>query len=150
MKQVDPLIRLIKYHEEVSEYLENLKKIMGFLHEKEAWEKITPIEDFFKQNVIGHFRFEEKTIFPPCLLKVATPELVNLILELQREHGFILAKVEEFRSIISEKDIPLDKEISTKLNIVGREIIDILLIHTSKEDDELLPILEKNRQIFDL
>jgi hypothetical protein len=32
---------------------------------------------------------------------------------------------------------------------MGRKIIHLLLIHASKEDNKLLPILEKNRENFD-
>ena len=148
MEQMDPLARIIKYHKAVSEYLETFEKILDFLHDEEAWRKITPIEDFFKQNVIEHFKYEEEKVFTVCLLKVATPELVSLILELQKEHGLMLKNVEEFRRIISENGIPPSKEASVRLNILGREIIEIFLAHALREDDELLPVLERNRDIF--
>ncbi len=145
----DPLKRLIRDHEDVSEYLEDLEEILGFLHEEETWSNIKPIEKFFKQNVISHFKFEEETVFPVILSRCATPESTKLILELQKEHRSILKELEEFQRIISENTFPLDEETNTRLNVVGREILDSLLVHTSKEDDKLLPILKKNRQIFD-
>jgi len=148
MKQMDPLMRLVKDHEKVSEFLEDMRQVMNFLHDEEAWSKIKPIEDFFQQNIIDHFEFEEKKIFPPILLKAATPESIKLILELQREHGIILAKLEEFQWIASKSVIPPDEKTSAELNFVARKIIDILLMHASKEDDNLLPVLEKNKQIF--
>lgn len=147
-KWVDPLKRLIKDHEEVSEYLENLEEILGFLYQRKAWNKIKPIEDFFKRNVISHFEFEEKIVFPAILSRVATPESVKLILELQVEHGTILKELEEFRKIISGHVLPLDKETNVKLSLTGRRIIDSLLRHASKEDDKLLPIVKKNSKIF--
>ena len=85
-KWIDPLKRLIKDHEEFSEYLENLEEILGFLYKKEAWRKIEPIENFFKRNVISHFAFEEKIVFPAILSGATTPESVKLILELHKEH----------------------------------------------------------------
>jgi len=145
---VDPLERFIKDHKDVSEYLGNLEEILGLLYEEKAWSELTAIRDFFKRNVIAHFRFEEEVIFPAILSKCATPESIKLILELQREHGAILKELEEFQKIISESAIPLDKEVSERVNVVGRKIIDSILPHASKEDDKLLPILEKNRQIF--
>jgi len=145
----DSLKRLIRDHEDVSEYIEVLKEILGFLHEEEAWSKIKPIEDFFERNLIDHFKFEEKIVFPTILSRAATPDSIKLILVLQREHGSILKELEEFQKIISENAFPLDKDTNTRLNVVGRKIIDSLLTHASKEDDKLLPILKKNRQIFD-
>jgi hemerythrin-like domain-containing protein len=145
---MDPLIRLIKDHEKVSEFLEDMREVMSFLHDKEAWSKVKPIEDFFQQYIIAHFEFEEKIVFPAILSKAATPETIKLILELQREHGIILAKLEEFQRIVSNSVIPVDEKTSAELNFVARKIIDILLMHASKEDDNMLPILEKNKQIF--
>lgn len=148
MKQADPLIRILNYHEEISEVVENYSEIFEFLNEKEAWKKVKPIDDFFKKNIISHFEFEEKIIFPTCLLKAATPEFIRLILELQREHGFILSKVEEWQGLIPKEDIPRDQENFIKINYNGREILDLLITHASKEDDKLLPFLKENRKIF--
>ncbi len=140
----DPLSRLIKYHEDVSEYLEIIAEALGFLFDEQAWIKIEQIKDFFERNVIEHFKFEEEIVFPLVLLKVATPDSIKLILELQKEHGSILKELEEFQKIISENGFPFDKETSTKLNVDGRKILDSLLPHASKEDDNLVPILKKN------
>jgi hemerythrin-like domain-containing protein len=148
MKGTDPLLRVIKDHEKVSEFLEDMREVMSFLHDEEAWSKVKPIEDFFQKYVIDHFEFEEKIVFPAILLKAATPESIKLILELQREHGIMLAKLEEFQRIASKSVIPPDKKTGAELNFVARKIIDILLMHASKEDDNILPVLEKNKKIF--
>ncbi|MFH2026683.1 MAG: hemerythrin domain-containing protein, partial [bacterium] len=136
-------------HEDVSEHLEVLKEVLGFLFEEKAWIKIKPIEDFFKRNLIEHFKFEEEIVFPPVLSQAATPDSIKLILELQREHGSILKELEEFQNIISKNAFPLDKETGKRLNVVGRNILNSLLPHASKEDDKLLPILKENIHIFD-
>lgn len=149
MKQMDPLIRLVNDHEKISEFLEEVVETRGFLHEEEEWRKINPIEEYFQRHIIHHFEFEEKKVFPAILLKLATLESIKLILELQKEHGVILTKLREFRSITSKKNTPVDKETGSQLNFEGRKIIHLLLTHASKEDDKLLPILEKNREIFD-
>jgi len=143
---VDPLRRLIKYHEEVSEYLENLKEASDFLPEKEGWSKIKSMEDFFQRNVIDHFKFEEEVIFPPLLAGFATQGTIKLILELQREHGNILNELEEFQKITAK--MSLDNEASEKLQAVGKKIIDNLLAHAKKEDKELLPILKEHRHLL--
>ncbi len=149
MKQMDPLIRLVNDHENISEFLEGVEQTMGFLHDDEAWKDIKPIEEFFRRHIIYHFEFEEKDVFPVILSKLATLESIKLILELQKEHGFILTKLWEFMNITSKKTAPVDKETSAQLNCMGRNIIHLLLTHASKEDDKLLPLLEKNKEIFD-
>ncbi len=146
---IDPLKRLLNYHEEVSEYVENLGEILALRYAKEDWNKIRRIENFFGRNVTDHFAFEEKIIFPAILSGVATPESKTLILELRKEHKVMLKELQEFRNIISAGTISLEEKAKVRLNVVGERIMDSLLRHASKEDDKLLPILKKNRRIFD-
>ena len=94
---VDPLKRMIKDHIEVSEHLENLQELFGLLLTEKGWSNIKSVEDFFERNVVSHFEFEEKVVFPALLLKAATEGSVKLILALQKEHGIILKELEGFR-----------------------------------------------------
>lgn len=144
---VDPLKRLIKDHEEISEYLENLKEVLDFPPEKKTWDKIKSMEDFFQRNVTNHFKFEEEVIFPALLSGFATQETIKLILELQREHGGILNELEKFQKITSK--MSLDSETSEELQAVSKKIIDNLLDHAKKEDKKLLPILKENRHLLE-
>lgn len=148
MKQMDPLIRLVNDHEKISEFLEGVLETRSFLHEEEAWRTIKLIEEYFQRQIIDHFEFEEKKVFPAILSNVATQEYIELVLELQEEHGVILTKLGEFLSIISKKIAPVDEETGTEINSMSRKIILLLLAHASKEDDKLIPILEKNGKIF--
>lgn len=145
----DVLNRFIKDHENVSEYLDVLENALGFLYEEESFSKIKAIKDFFNRNILAHFQLEEKIIFPAILSNVATPDSKKLISELLMEHKSILKDEEEFKKIISENTFPFDKDTSIKLGLLIRKIIDNLLIHASKEDDNLLPILKRYRYIFE-
>ncbi len=145
---VDPLKRLIKDHEEVSEYLENLKEVVELLSGEKDWNKIKAIEDFFQRNIISHFKFEEEVIFPALLSGFATRETIKLILELQKEHGSMSKEVEEFQEIVSKNAFSLKKEKSERLHSVSKKIIDNFLEHAKKEDKNLLPILKEHRQIL--
>ena len=146
---IDPLKRLINEHEKVSEYVEDFGEILALRYAKDDWNKIRRIENFFGRNVTAHFAFEEKIIFPAILSSVATPESRELILELQKEHKVMFKELQEFGNIVSDSTLPLEEETNARLNVVGKRIMDRLLRHASKEDDKLLPILEKNRRIFD-
>ena len=142
---VDPLERLIKDHRDISEYLENLQQILGFLHDEEAWTKLKPIEDFFQRSMVDHFSFEETEVFPPVLLKSFTPQTMLLMAKLQKEHASMLQAFEEFRKIAAEKPSPVDKETQARIRAAGLDIIERLLSHASQEDRELFPILIYHR-----
>ncbi len=74
-------------HKNISEYLEDVGEIRGFLNDEEVWKKVKPVEDFFERNNIGHFGPEEKKILPVILSEVPTPESIKLILELKSTTG---------------------------------------------------------------
>ncbi len=151
MKQADewedPLKRLIDDHEKISEYVENLGEILLLRQEDRI--NIERTEEFLKRYVTAHFGFEEKQVFPAILSRIGTAESRKLILGLQWEHKVISKEAQEFRNIISASTIPLERETRARLNVVFERITDSLLRHASKEDVELLPIVEKNKQIFD-
>ncbi len=145
----DVLKRFIEDHEMISEYVEDFGEMVDFLHEEETWSKIRSAENFCKQNLIGHFKFEEEVVFPVILSGAATPESIRLILELQKEHGSISKEAGEFQSLIPESSSLLNEEINEKLNFIGRNLFNSKLRHASKEDDKLLPILKKNQHLFE-
>jgi hemerythrin-like domain-containing protein len=147
-KRIDPLKRFIKDHEDVSEFVENLEEILGFLYEKLDQNNIKRIEDFFNRNIICHFKFEENEVFPKILSGAATSQSIKLILELQKEHGMILKQLESFQKIVAENRGSLDKETNRKIGLLVKKITEELQKHAAKEDDNLLPLLKENRQLF--
>ena len=74
---VDPLSRIIKDHQDVSEYLEVLDQVLGFALEEQAWDKLKPIENFFQKNLTKHFEFEEKILFPAILSQIPTEDSIS-------------------------------------------------------------------------
>jgi iron-sulfur cluster repair protein YtfE (RIC family) len=147
-KWVDPLERIIKDHEYVLEYDENLEKILSLGAEEDGSYNIEQIKDFFNRSIVSHFKFEEKVIFPPISSKVASAKFKKLVLELQKEHKIILKELDEFQKIVSGNKISFDEQIKIEINIMVRKIMDRLQRHALKEDEELLPIIEGNKDIF--
>jgi len=140
----DPLIRLITDHENVSEYVENLEKMLDSFYDAKAWEELKPIEAFFRQNVMAHFAFEEKTVFPALRERIAAPNVLRLLDELTHEHVPIRALVSEFIRVVSDSATAEDKEIRTKLYGIAKETVDKLQQHATKEDERLLPLISEN------
>jgi len=144
----DPLIRLIRNQEYVSEYVENLEKMLDSFYDAEAWEKLKPIEVFFRRNVMAHFAFEEKTVFPALRQEIGTPEVLRLLDELAEEHVPMRVLATEFIRMASDSASAEDEEIRRKLYGIGNEIVDKLQPHASKEDERLLPLIRKNLAFF--
>lgn len=143
----DPLERLIKEHVHASEYLDNLDKLLALLIDEEGWSNAKATEEFFEENILKHFDYEERLFFV-LVSENAAPEATQLILDLTKEHGRILRELEEFRKIISNNTPPFDEATTKRLNTVGCTIREELLKHAKKEDVELIPVLEKNRELL--
>lgn len=145
----DPLKRWMEYHEKISEYVDLLERTINLQYELDDQIRPQKIEEFLNESIINHFKFEEERIFQPLLSRALTAKGIALILELQKDHGMMLREVETIKRSISETKDFLDKEIDTKIKTAIKILMDELLIHATKEDDHLMPILEKNRTIFD-
>lgn len=143
----DPLEKIIKEHVQASEYLHNLDKLLAILLEEEGWSNVKSSEEFFEENILKHFDYEER-LFVALLTENVAPEATQLMLDLVKEHGRILKELEEFRKIIANNTPPFDKATTKRLNTVGRTIRDELLKHAKKEDVELIPVLEKHREML--
>ncbi len=139
--------RLITEHKEVSEYLDTLKEVRNFLYGTSAWKDRESIESFFVRRVVSHFSFEEDEIFPRLLSGSAPGKAGELIAELQDEHASIQELFEEFRAARAES--PADPDADVKLYSIGRNLIDKLLTHAAREDDELVPVIRENLHLFD-
>ncbi len=147
--QRDPIERIVKSHENISEYVEDLEQVLAILYSSDAWDKIKPIDDFLNKSAVQHFFFEEHSIFPIIRSRLKSPENEKMLEELEKEHKAILNDVTEFRKIASENEYPLDPKQRSKLYAAGKRAIDELLKHASKEDDKLVPILKKNSKLFE-
>jgi iron-sulfur cluster repair protein YtfE (RIC family) len=158
----DPLIRLIRDQETVSEYVENLETMLDSFdtrslvayvtrcatYDAEAREKLKPIEAFFRQNVMAHFAFEEKTVFPALRQAIGTPDVRRLLDDLVQEHASMRLLVTEFIRTARDSASAEDKEIRRKLYGIAHKIVDKLQLHASKEDERLLPLIRKNLAFF--
>ncbi len=140
-KWVDPLEQFLKYHKYVSEYVADLEKVSNFVHRPGTW-KGREFDDFLKKYFYDHFSFEEQKIFPLLIKNTADARLKQTVQELYKEHEDMLEKVSRLRKHLREND--LDKDIYN----LAKGVLMQLLEHGAKEDDELLPVIEKNRHLF--
>jgi iron-sulfur cluster repair protein YtfE (RIC family) len=141
-KWVDPLEQLIRQHRNISEYVMDFEKVSDFVHNPETW-KSPEFDDFLKKYFYDHFMFEERKVFPVLVKKAGNPKLNEIIQELYKEHEEMLAKVSRIRGAVKKGEV--DREIF----MLVKEVFNQLLEHAGKEDDELIPLIQKNRKIFE-
>ncbi len=141
-KWVDPLEQLLKYHRNISEYVIDFEKAMDFSRDPKSWN--TPeFDDFLKKYFYDQFAFEEEKIFPVLVKKVGGAGLRETVQELYKEHEDMLAKVSKVRTAVKRGAVDRD------VYMTAREVFRQLLEHAAKEDDEIIPVLKKNRDLFE-
>lgn len=140
-KWIDPLEQLLKHHRNISEYVMDFEKVSDFSHDPESWN--TPeFDDFLKKYFYDHFLFEEKKIFPVLVQKVGGARLKETVQELYKEHEDMLDKVSRVRKAVKQGAV--DRETF----MLARDVFRQLLEHAGKEDDDIIPVLQKNRHVF--
>ncbi len=140
-KWIDPIDQVIKLHRNISEYVMDFEKVSSFIHEPAKW-KDPSFDEFLKKYFYDHFMFEEKKLFPALVKRVGGAQLKQLVQELYKEHEEMLAKVSKIREALREDRV--DRETFSLV----KEVFNQLLEHAGKEDDEMLPVLQKNRDLL--
>ncbi len=141
-KWVDPLEQFLRYHKYVSEYITNFEKFSELSHDPE-FIKSPEFDDFLKKYFYEHFNFESKKIFPVLVEKVGGERIRKMVQELQSEHEEMLEKLSNLKNRLKEGDSGGD------VFFLAREVLSRLVEHGAKEDDELLPVLNRNRELFE-
>lgn len=141
---MDKLLKEAKEHGEIFEEMTLFKKSLATLSCKQAPNCLKKIKAFFATYIGGHFRFEEKKIFPQ-LFKICNSKEKNLIRQLQLEHIKILDKLDKMNNLLQKNKRSLGKNQVDKLLEVSKKVIALTLLHARKEDTRLFPVLKKYR-----
>ena len=140
-KWTDPLEQLIKLHRNVSEYVLDFEKVSDFIHDPKSWTG-PEFDEFLQKYFYNHFMFEERKIFPVLVKKVGGARLKETVQELYAEHEDMLARVSKIREAVKKGEV--DRETFFLVKDVFRQLLE----HAGKEDDELIPAIQKNRNVF--
>lgn len=139
---MDKLTKESQEHGEIFESLTFFKKSLEVFANSETLNYIEKFKKFIEEYLVAHFEFEENELFP-TILKSGTLKEKYLIRELQLEHNQTLVKVDQFKDLISSYGYqPIGVQIKEIIKH-SREIIEMMLQHTRKEDKELFPMLKK-------
>jgi iron-sulfur cluster repair protein YtfE (RIC family) len=137
----DPIEQILKYHRNISEYVTDFEKISEFAHNPESW-KSPEFDNFLKKNIYDHFMLEEKKIFPVLVKKAGGGGIKEIVQELYKEHEEIMAKVSKIRGAWEKGEMNRD------VFMLVKDVFNQVLEHAAKEDDEIIPVLIKNRELF--
>ena len=128
-------------HGVTKERLTMLKKALPLLNGNALGNKLEEISNFLNKYVVRHFENEETIFFILKRDSSLNPEEAKIVEEIINEHTPLIAMLEKFNSHLKssadDKDI---KEIVTK---IGVNLVELLLNHAKKEDNEMFPIIRR-------
>ena len=142
---MDVIERLITDHDSVREHRDMSLKLAELINNDAFfWDNATKVSRFFNKEVREHFSIEEKVFFP-VLKNVVPQEKLKMIAEIEKEHDPVIAKLDELDKIsLQHLKYPSKSTRELFVKTCG-EIIDILLPHAKREDDEIFLL---TKQLF--
>ena len=138
---MDKITRDAKEHGQIFEMMTLFKKVIEMSVPDVGRDKLKDLRKFFEEDLVSHFDFEEKDLFP-IMLEKGTREEKELIRGLQQEHIDMLGKIDQFKELASKYDF-LSAEEKLELVKLSSAIMKAMPPHANKEDNKLFPILKK-------
>ena len=140
---MDVIEKLIADHQQVREQTFVAEKLASLV-DKEAffWDNAIAVERFFEKEVREHFAIEERVLFP-ILRRVVSDWERTMLEKIESEHVQIMKLLNEL-SGISRQHIRYPSKSTRELFLsVCAKILDILMPHARREDEELYPVIKK-------
>ncbi len=135
-------VKLKEQHSQISEGIELFRVSLPYMGGKKAYNDIKKVIDFFNQNVVAHFTYEEQNLFN-IILAAGEPEIKQVVKELQQEHIVILGKYNELKDIVLRHGFSFqDEKVKDGFFALSKKIIELILRHARKEDEKLIPWLK--------
>jgi iron-sulfur cluster repair protein YtfE (RIC family) len=137
-------LKIAQEHEQVLDYLDRIKHFLDPGKTAADFSEIQNLFTKFKPDILHHFKIEERFLFPAALLSMPEIELTDMILTLQKEHGFFERDIGMIENAISEN--PAGNRIPDELKKLLKKLIADLENHAAIELDQLFPRMDANKK----
>jgi hypothetical protein len=144
--RADPLQDVLDGHKLASEWFVALQEAGRLLARPDVPPDPTELVTYFRLNVLAHFEFEERRIFPALAAVDGDPELASLLTALTEEHREITLTVGSLLSEMARYQVDrADAEARVRANMLLHKVVESILAHAAREDAGMLPALARNR-----
>jgi hemerythrin-like domain-containing protein len=146
----DTLQHLFRHHDQqhrqISEWA-SLVRVATLLQPGAlARPRVARLRHFYRDTMLAHFAFEERTLFPALLAVCGTAYLEHRLRSFVEEHDELRLRIEVLLADLDSLGGPVEaREAEDAVVRRGRLTIDRLLEHAAEEDELLLPLLERHR-----
>jgi iron-sulfur cluster repair protein YtfE (RIC family) len=138
------------FQQAISEHGFTSEYVATTLHGNALFEEAHPdrrryqMRRFLSENVVRHFAFEEKNVFP-ALRRGTSASIGRLVDELVAEHETMLAQVRALRRSLGRLNSASNPDRWVRLERSFREFLRTLLGHSMKEDNLFLALKQDIR-----
>ncbi len=147
----DPLGVLDAQHGQINEWLEQMRAAVTFLYGETRHVDVEGLIAYYRGQVVPHFRYEERVLFPAILDVCGTPELERELDAFVAEHRELLPRLRTLVELLSELATgELEEWDADRAVRQARLLIDTLLVHAAREDDLLQPLIERHHSALQL
>jgi len=130
-----------KKHDEFSEELALLQKALPYIYEDKSFDDARKVMEFLEENIAEHFQIEEHQLFSVALV-IGDLMIKKLVRELQKEHIDMLGEMDMIKEIILKLGFDIKrKEVRDEFVRISKNILDMIILHARKEDEQLFPFL---------
>ena len=149
-KLLTSLNKYTTYHDTSRKFLESVDKIIENIDGEKAWYLLQTFEEISQPNILEHFEFEEKIVFPAILIAHSSLKSVRIILHNVKEHGILSEKAHEIHQLLADSKSPLDD--ASKKQVVGllERIRELLDTHMKHEDETIYKIMQQSKSVRSL
>ncbi|MBN1783051.1 hemerythrin domain-containing protein [bacterium] len=133
-------LKIAQEHEVVLEYLEKLKILLENNDLSYSFKQLKSMLPEFKSEMRHHFKIEEHFLFPAALLCVPSIELVDMIMVLQKEHGFVERDIDTLERMF--EDNPKATQMNEAMTGLLKTMIRDIEKHARIEIDHLFPKMD--------
>ena len=144
------LNKFTHYHKTSVQFLNTLKKIIDEIDDEKTWYLIQTFEETAKPNILEHFEFEERIVFPAILMAHGSPKSIEIILDKVKHHGILIEKVDQFLQLLPGTSFPLTDETKKKMVDALEGIRNMLAAHMKNEDETILKIMKQSKNVRSL
>jgi hemerythrin-like domain-containing protein len=112
-------------------------------NDREFMDGLNGFVNFLKKDLLKHFEIEELAFFPAAILGAASYESALMVMNLQKDHGFLETQLQTIIEL--SKNTDLNQETLTQNMIDSLDkFFKQLKIHVKREMIELYPIIDEN------
>jgi len=137
-------IKIAQEHEVVMQYIDKLKNISKQPAEKKM-AQLHELWPAFQSDMKHHYKIEERFLFPAALLTMPSIELIDMMLTLQKEHGYSERDMARMKALLDSQTV----DTASVSQLLGTMIQD-LEEHARIEMEQLFPQMDKNKKCREL